>query len=138
MIVYLDTSVVLRVLFNEPNPISFWGKWTKAYASVLLRVETFRTVDRLRLGGHLTDTDVAQLSREIEIVNDTLHVLPLTDAILLRASESFPTSVGTLDSLHLATAAAIKGSEHLDMLLTHDRQLGIAARSLGFEVTGIE
>ncbi len=138
MIVYLDTSVVLRVLFNEPNPIPFWGKWKKAYASVLLRVETFRTVDRLRLGGHLTDTDVAQLTREIEIVNETLHVLPLTDAILFRAAESFPTSVGTLDSLHLATALAIRSSEHLDTLLTHDRQLGIAAQSLGFDVAGIE
>ena len=137
MIVYLDTSVVLRILFKEPNPISFWGKWGKAYASVLLRVEGFRTVDRLRLGGHLTDTDVAQLYREIEIVNETLHVLPLSNAILHRAAASFPTVVGTLDSLHLATALLWREQTAADLVrATHDEALATAAMASGFRVIG--
>jgi hypothetical protein len=49
MTVYLDTSVVLRVLFREPNPLDMWGKWEKAVSSSLWRVEALRTVDRLRL-----------------------------------------------------------------------------------------
>ena len=55
-----------------------------------------------------------------------------------KCSESFPTIVGTLDALHLATALAIREVDRLDLLLTHDLQLGTAARSLGFEVLGID
>lgn len=35
MRVFVDTSVVLRILFRESQPLSDWGEWTKAYASVL-------------------------------------------------------------------------------------------------------
>jgi predicted nucleic acid-binding protein len=47
MIVYVDTSVVLRILLQEPNPLRIWGQWHKAYTSALWRVEALRTVDRL-------------------------------------------------------------------------------------------
>lgn len=137
MTVYLDTSVVLRVLFHEPNPVKVWSKWDKAYSSSLWRVEALRTVDRLRLSGDLSDEEVADLARDIRIVHETLLIHPLDDSILQRASESFPTVVGTLDALHLATALAIREFDKLDLLLTHDLRLGTAARSLGFEVTGI-
>jgi hypothetical protein len=30
MIVYVDTSVVLRILLHEPNPVAIWGEWSKA------------------------------------------------------------------------------------------------------------
>jgi len=33
MKVYLDTSVILRRLLNEPNPLSDWGRWEAAFAS---------------------------------------------------------------------------------------------------------
>ena len=138
MTVYLDTSVVLRVLFHEPNPVKIWGKWDKAYSSSLWRVEALRTVDRLRLSGDLSDKDVADLAREIRLVQETLWIYPLDDSVLQRASESFPTAMGTLDALHLSTALAIRGFDKLDLFLTHDSRLGTAARSVGFDVLGIE
>jgi predicted nucleic acid-binding protein len=49
MTVYVDTSVVVRVLLREPNPVQIWGQWNKAYSSALWRVEALRTADRLRL-----------------------------------------------------------------------------------------
>jgi hypothetical protein len=79
MTVYLDTSVVLRVLFHEPNPVKIWGKWNKAYSSSLWRVEALRTVDRLRLSGDLSDRDVADLAREIRLVQETLWIHPIDD-----------------------------------------------------------
>ncbi len=138
MTVYLDTSVPLRVLFHEPNPLTLWAKWDKAYSSSLWRVEALRTVDRLRLSGDLSDREVADLVRDIRIIHETLAIQPLNDSILERASESFPTVVGTLDALHLSTALAIREFEKLDLFLTHDFQLGTAARSVGFDVLGIE
>ncbi len=136
MTVYLDTSVVLRVLFHEPDPAKVWGKWDKAYSSNLWRVEALRTVDRLRLSGDLSDGEVADLARDIRIVHETLSIQPLNDSILQRASESFPTAVGTLDALHLSTALAIREFDKLNIFLTHDLRLGTAARSLGMEVDG--
>ena len=48
----------------------------------------------------------------------------------------FPRFLSTLDALHLSTALAIRADEKIDLLLTHDLQMGTAARSLGFEVVG--
>jgi predicted nucleic acid-binding protein len=138
MTVYLDTSVVLRVLFHEPNPLRLWARWDKAYSSSLWRVEALRTVDRLRLSGDLSDREVADLARDIRTVHETIAILPLSDSILQRASESFPTVVGTLDALHLSTALAVRGIAKLDLFLTHDLRLGTAAQSVGFEVAGTQ
>jgi len=136
MKVYLDTSVVLRVLFREPNPVSIWRKWDKAYSSSLWRVEALRTVDRLRLLHEISDSEVADLVREVQFVHETLAIHPLDERIMQRASETFPTVIGTLDAIHLATAISVRESEAIDLLLTHDTQLSTAARSLGFEVLG--
>ena len=138
MTVYVDTSVVLRVLLHEPNPVKLWGKWDRACSSSLWRVEALRIVDRLRLSGNLTDSDVADLVGDIRVVDETLSIRGLDSAIMQRACESFPTVLGTLDALHLATALAVNELQALDSFLTHDVQLGTAARSVGFAVTGLE
>ena len=137
MTAYVDTSVILRILFREPNPVEVWGKWERAFSSNLWRVEALRNVDRLRLSGDLSDEEVADLIRDIRVVHETLAIHPLTERILQRASETFPTVVGTLDAIHLATALAIREVEPIDRLLTHDVRLGTAARSLGFSVLGV-
>ena len=137
MIVYVDTSVVLRVLLHEPNPIGIWRKWDKAFTSALWRVEALRTVDRLRLIHEINDIDVADLVRDVQLTHETFAIHPVNERILLRASETFPTVVGTLDAIHLATAVSVRESVPLDYVLTHDSQLGIAAKSLGFNVMGV-
>lgn len=138
MIVYVDTSVVLRIFLREPDPIEIWGRWSKAYSSALWRVEALRTVDRLRLMHEISDAEVADLVRDIQITHETFAIHPVTDRILKRAGETFPTVVGTLDAIHLATALSIREIEGVDALLTHDSQLATAARSLGFAVMGAD
>ena len=138
MTVYVDTSVVLRILLREPKPVGIWGQWNKAYSSGLWRVEALKTVDRLRLAHEISDSEVAELVHEIQITHETLTIYPVTNQIFQRASETFPTVVGTLDAIHLATALAIREIENIDYLLTHDSQLATAGRSLGFEVMGID
>jgi predicted nucleic acid-binding protein len=137
MIVYVDTSVILRILFREPNPVEVWGQWERAFSSSLWRVEARRTVDRLRLSGDLSDQELADLIRDIHVVHQTLAIYPLSERILQRASETFPTILGTLDAIHLATGLALRELAPIDLLLTHDVQLGTAARSVGFSVLGV-
>ena len=138
MTVYLDTSVVVRILFREAKPINIWKKWDKAYSSALWRVEALRTIDRMRLTHDITDAELAALVREVTIIDETLVICPADERILQRAGETFPTVVGTLDAIHLASALSIREFDNLDLVLTHDLQLGTAARSLGFTVMGVE
>ena len=137
MKVYLDTSVILRRLLNEPNSVSNWGRWDAAYASSIWLIEAQRTVDRLRLEGRLCDEDVARLRDDLRKVHASLHIVPLSEDVLVRAGEAFPTTVGTLDAIHLASALAIRSSVQLDRFLTHDRRLAVAAASLDFAVEGV-
>jgi len=110
----------------------------QAYSSALWRVEALRTVDRLRLAHEITDAQVVEPVRDVQITHETFTIHPLTNEILQRASETFPTVVGTFDAIHLATALAIRDIEKLDLLLTHDTQLATAAKSLGFAVQGVD
>jgi hypothetical protein len=56
---------------------------------------------------------------------------------LARASEPFPTALGTLDALHLATALVWRERTRQTLVMaTHDPGLGLAARSFGIEVRG--
>lgn len=137
MNIYLDTSVVLRRLRRESSPLPGWGKWEHAYASVLLRVETLRTIDRLRLSGALTDLQVAALLGQAQAIFAAIDLVPLSQPILQRASESFLTPLGTLDALHLATALRLVETGSIELTFaTHDAELALAARSVNLIAIG--
>jgi predicted nucleic acid-binding protein len=137
MKVYVDTSVTLRVLFREPNPLPTWGQWTEAYASRIWYTEALRVVDRTRLTAGIDDQQVAQLRRDIDVIHRVFHVLPVSEHVLARAGDAFPTVVGTLDAIHLATAMQLRDAIGLDTFLTHDAQLANAAVASGFIVLGV-
>lgn len=65
-------------------------------------------------------------------------MVDVTRTVLRRTAEPFPTPLGTLDAIHLATALAWReaSGEALTMA-THDKALGMAARAVGLEVVGI-
>jgi hypothetical protein len=57
--------------------------------------------------------------------------------ILSRASEPFPTPLGTLDAIHLSTGLVWRDRMGQDLVMaTHDRALALAARAFGFQVAG--
>jgi predicted nucleic acid-binding protein len=133
MTVYLDTSVVLQVLLDQPNRISGWGRWERAYSSELLGIECRRVIDRLRLEGAFVDNDVAETMDRLARIEDAIGRIRLTPSILHAAAQSFPTVVKTLDAFHLASAVALRKRRGVDDLcfVTHDKQQGTAARALG-------
>jgi len=138
MNVYLDASVVLRRLQQEPASVRTWGQWGHAYSSELLRVEVLRTIDRNRLRNALTDREVAELATRAHAIFDAIEFVALTPAILNRASQSFSTALGTLDALHLATALRLVELLGIRLvLLTHDAELALAARGVNFSVEGV-
>lgn len=137
MKVYLDTSVILSRLLNQPNQLRSWGEWEACYTSVLTSVEFLRTVDRLRLNGSLSDQDRVELQHQFKVVWGATHRVALSQILLDRASAAMPTVLGTLDALHLVTALLIAESRHAQLtFLTHDDQLAIGAQAMGLEVEG--
>jgi predicted nucleic acid-binding protein len=137
VIAFLDTSVVARKLFGEPSPLAEWGRIQEAYASRLLGVELGRVVDRARLAGELDDDQVAHLHGEGRRILRSIEIVALTDRVLDRAAGPMPTTLGTLDALHLATALELAAGGVAGLVLaTHDAQLARAARASGLEVIG--
>ncbi len=137
MKVYVDTSIAVRVLFGEPRPLPLWGRWTEAYASRLWQIEALRVLERVRREARHADTELIRIRQAIDLVHDHFNIYPITEAVLARAGESFPTPIGTLDALHLSTALRIRDEQGLDAFLTHDVQLASAALSMGFKVQGV-
>ena len=138
MIAYVDSSVLLRVIFAEPNQLKQWKELRLGVSTEILRTECLRTVDRMRIRLRLEDAEVARRNENIFRALDHIEQVPVSREILDRAADPFPTMVGTLDAIHLATAILWQASERraLDALLTHDLALGQAARALGYRVLG--
>ena len=132
MIVYLDSSFVIRRLLGVGKPAEFWGKWEKAYASTLMRTECFRAANHLRLNGQLDDAGRARLGGWIETVCNAVTQIPVTDGIMKRASETYPVEVGTLQALHLATMQELESVHGVKCALaSDDDDLARAAKALG-------
>lgn len=137
MIAYLDSSVLLRVLLGQPDRLSEWRTIRQGVASRLVEVECLRTLDRLRLSTRLSVEELARRREAVFRLVAELSLVELTPVVLDRASQPFPTPLGTLDALHLATALLWKQNRDIDLVMaTHDGALAIAARACGLRAVG--
>jgi predicted nucleic acid-binding protein len=137
MIAYLDTSVLLRLVLREPGAWEDLRSCEALISSELLAVESLRTIDRLRLQGALSPEQAASRRATVSDWLEAVDLVLLQPPILARASEPFPTALGTLDALHLATALVWRErTRQTPVMATHDSSLGLAARSFGIEVRG--
>jgi predicted nucleic acid-binding protein len=124
-VVYLDTSALGRVLLGEPDApavLRELGAFELRVASRLLRVELRRLALR---EGLLADAD--QLLRGVAL-------LAVDDDVLTAAETVTPSSVATLDAIHLATALRLAASGQLDAVMTYDARLADGAREHGLAV----
>ena len=138
MIVYLDTSTVLRIILGHPRPLTIWSKWEEAFASEILGLEARRVLDRLRLESALDDEGIATLQGELAKIESTIGTISLTRSVLRRAALPMATPVKTLDAIHLASALLLREHRHEELLFaTHDARQAIAARALGFTCVGV-
>ena len=131
MDVYLDSTVVLRQMLGSSESWEGWGKWTKAYASMLLRTECNQAANRLHAEGKIDDARRARLGSWIETVCSCVTV---TESILRRAGEPLPTDAGVLRGIHLATLLELQAAHGVTCAVaTDDTALLRAAECLGFE-----
>ncbi len=123
--VYVDTSVLGRVLLDEPDKPAIQrdlAKFGQRVASRLLRVELRRVGLRREL-----------LDRADALIAD-VSLVPIDDRILGATETLPPPTLGTLDAVHLATAVRLSKEGRLDALMTYDKQLADGARHHGLHV----
>jgi predicted nucleic acid-binding protein len=132
--VYIDSSVLLRIVMSQPDRLKEWLGIERPVSSELIRVECLRTIDRLRLAARLDDDDIS-FRREAALEHlSRFDLIAMDSGVLERAAEPFPTALGTLDALHLASALVARREIPDLHFATHDRELATAARATGFEV----
>ena len=137
MILYVDSSVLLRVVLGEKGALRDWSRIERPVSSEILRVECLRTIDRARIRFGLDEREVAERRAAVHEQLSGFELLPLASSVIERAADPFPTLIGTLDALHLASALAVRASNRSLRFATHDAELGTAARSAGFDVIGL-
>jgi len=136
MTVYVDTSVLLRVVTGAPGRLPSWRKITRPLSSQLILLECARTIDRARIRFRLDDREVLDRRLAVQEQVDAFEIVPLAAIVLDRASEPFPTAIGSLDAIHLASALLAR-RRYPDMILaTHDDELATAAGAMGLRVIG--
>ena len=137
MIVYVDSSVLLRLVLRQPGALKEWSSVEEGVTSALTQVECLRTLDRLRIVERIPDDALASRREAIFGILATLSVVEVAGSILDRAAQPLPTALGTLDAIHLATAQLWRERAAAELTMaTHDTALATAARALGMPVVG--
>lgn len=138
MIAYVDSSVILRVVLGQKDPLAEWNSILVGITSALAEVECLRTMDRLRHLGQLTVEEAANGRETVYRIMEALEIAELSPAVMRRASQPMPAPLGTLDAIHLATADLWRETQKKEpTMATHDKALGLAARATGFRVIGV-
>ncbi len=124
--IYLDSCAIVKLVRVEPESAALRA-WLAAnprplVTSALARVEASCALRRIEPAAlHL-----------LALVLATMHHYPITDTILLRASNYEEPHLRSLDAIHLASAQTFRTS--LPWFLTYDHRLITAARHLRIPV----
>ena len=133
----MDSSVILRRILGQAGALKEWPSIERAVASALVETECLRTLDRARVAGALTDTEVARRRKAVYEVLEMLELIGVTRPVLSRASQPFSTVLGTLDAIHLASALIWREQSESEIVMaTHDAALATAARANGLAAIG--
>lgn len=133
MLVYVDTSAMLKLLVDEPESEALethlnevMDSGGRVMSSVLLDVE----LTRVALRSGIARADVEAIVREVHLMG----ILPE----VIDAAKDLTQSLKSLDAIHVGTASLLmeeaEGDEAIEQLVTYDRQMVDAAEELGFKV----
>jgi PIN domain. len=138
VIAYVDSSVVLRLVLGQPGALAEWRSVEEGVTSALTEVECLRTLDRLRILEGIPDQALAERRESVYELLASLAVVEIGRTVLERAAQPLPTTLGTLDAIHLATAQLWRETTSTALTMaTHDSTLATAARALGMPTVGV-
>ena len=80
----------------------------------------------------LSDEEITLRRESVFRLLDAMEIIEPTRSVLSRAAQPLPTTLGTLDAIHLATALELESE--LEALVTYDKRLAQAAQAAGLTV----
>jgi predicted nucleic acid-binding protein len=138
VIAYVDSSVLLRFILGQPDPLTELLRFDLRITSSLADVECLRAVESARLRGLLTAEEAGDRRRIAYALLRRMRRLGLSPSVLRRAGETFALPVKSLDAIHLASALIVRDRVAHDVVFaTHDRYLGRLASVMDLPVIGL-
>ena len=133
MSTYVDTSLLVKLLIDEPGTATAQQVWTEATATVsvsLIAVEARAALAAAARGGRLLARQHRSAKAVLSDLLDELHVVELSTDLLSAAAELAETqALRGYDAVHLAGALATS-----DVLASADADLCAAAERCGLLV----
>jgi uncharacterized protein len=123
MLAYADASALVKLILDEPDARSFRRWYIEAERVATSHVGAIETARAAARKG-VPIAGAERVLRSVEIV-------VLDQAIGHVATMLTPTSLGTLDAIHLASAMVLP---RLDAFVTYDHRLAEAAVAVGLPV----
>jgi predicted nucleic acid-binding protein len=133
--VYVETSVLLRVILEGDDSLRLLLLGSGRYTSALTFAEAARAIVRAQADGRLDAQGAREARKRVAEFGRSAEVVPVEDTILERAGKEFPVEpVRTLDAVHLASIDALnQAAVDLDVAST-DKRVRENADALGFKV----
>ena len=127
--IYLDTSVALAHLLAEDRrpPDALWSE--SLVSSRLLEYEMW-----VRLHARGLAESHGEATRELL---SGVALVELVRPVLVRALDSFPVPVRTLDALHLATVLFLREHDSALKVATFDQRMADVSSALGLELAAL-
>ena len=137
MTAYVDSSVLLRFILEQPDPLEELLRYDDRVTSLVAEVECMCAIDMARERGDLESGEAADRRGVAHAhLRGMRRVLPSL-SILRRAGQPLLVPLRALDAIHVATAVVYRERRAPELVFaTHDRQQARAAAALGFEVIG--
>jgi predicted nucleic acid-binding protein len=127
-LVYLDSSALVKLVVAEPESsalMEFLRSQSERVSSAVVLTEVPRALRRAGFG--------ASERRRAREVMARIALVDVDRRILVAAAALDPSTLRTLDAIHLATALAVR--EDLATIVTYDRRLAAAAERAHLEVS---
>jgi predicted nucleic acid-binding protein len=138
VIAYVDSSVLLRFILDQPDKLSGLLEIERRMSSLVAELECLRAVESARSRGQLDIDEYVDRRRIVYAQLRRMHLLPVLPSVLRRAGEPYPLLVKSLDAIHLASALILRDREAQDLVFaTHDRRLGRLAAIMDLPVIGL-
>jgi predicted nucleic acid-binding protein len=136
--VYVDSSVLVRIIARQPNPLAGLESLGDAIASTLIEVEVPRAIDALQRAGGLPEEAAAVALANGRAALRGFDLIEIDAPVRWRAGGPLGSPLRSLDAIHLASALRWRDENPDEQLTfaTHDERLARAAQMHGFTVIG--
>ncbi len=136
MIAYFDTSALVPLIVSESSSVTcgrLWNEATRVISTRLVYPEARAALAQAERMRRLTTTELGQAVEDLDAIALEISYLEITAELAASAGDLAQThGLRGYDAVHLASAALVSDEELV--LVTGDRGLGAAARTIGIAV----